>query len=109
MVSKNVCGLFLEIYSKRLEHSMRYGVDKTENGWEFDHVEAKVSTDKTAIQFFEYLHRCERISYPHNMGDFFEILWDGVLDYEVGLEEIQEKLNELGSWVSKCESEKPSW
>ena len=49
------------------------------------------------------------ISYPHDLPDLLEILWDAVEEIILTKQVLQERINDLAEWVSKCEGTRPSY
>ncbi len=98
-----------KVYSRRWGHYDTYILTKIENGW---HVRFKVHTGDCDPSGDPYLYRNfnqDHINYPSGLSMIMESLWDGANNENLTTQQIQEKLNEIAEWVSKCEKSRPSW
>lgn len=95
--------LLIEIYCPK------FGIVWTSSGWQFHCAETPFISEKDAEKFLEYLRRHEGVSYPSNIHAFFEGLWDDIAYNGLYCESIQERLEELGTWISNCSKQVPRW
>jgi len=101
---------YLRVYSNRWGHEDVYRIWKTDTGWEIKHLAingpAKPSGETT---LFSNLKQ-DYISYPYNLGDLMECLWEQINAGDISAPgEVQEKLNDIGQWISICERNTPKW
>ena len=98
----------LRVYSKRWGREEDYSVERTQNGWKIhgQHI-FEGESDKTGEpQLFDCLDR-EFIDYPAKLGEYMEWLWEKVEENQMGIEEIQKCLDDLGKWISTVEKSSP--
>lgn len=101
--------LFIKIYCSKSGVISPFEVVLTSGGWQFYCSETSLVTGKDAENFLDYLRRHEGVSYPCNISAFFEGLWDDIAYYSLHYEMIQERLQELGDWISDCSKQIPRW
>ncbi len=106
-VAKNA--FLIEIYCPKSGIILPFEVVRTSSGWQFHCSEISLLSEKGAEKFFEYLRRHEGVSYPSNIDAFFEGLWDDIACEGLHCDAIQERLEELGNWISDCSKQIPTW
>lgn len=101
--------LLIDIYCPKSGIILPFEVVRTSSGWQFPCSETLLLSEKDAKKFLEYLWRHEGVSYPSNIAAFFEGLWDDIAYERLHDETIQERLEELGNWISGCSKQIPRW
>lgn len=100
----------LRVYSNRWKNEDAYRIWKTDTGWEIKHLAINGPTKPSGEPTLFMNLSQDYISYPHNLGDFMEWLWEQIDTGEINTaDEVQEKLNDIGRWISACETNIPKW
>jgi hypothetical protein len=100
-------------YSRRWKHNEEYSPTRTPEGWSFANAGDVISTGRDArvgrkdgSGLFHFLEH-NWVSYPHDLPDYFESLWDQSADRGLTQEEVQAALDQLADWVTVCEKHSP--
>jgi hypothetical protein len=101
--------LLIHVYCPKSGIISPFEVVRTSSGWQFQCTETLLLSEKDAGKLLEYLRRHEGVSYPSNIDAFFEGLWDDIACEGLHDEVIQERLEELGNWISDCSKQIPRW
>lgn len=99
----------IEIHCPKSRIILPFEVVRTSSGWQFHCSKTALLSEKDAEKFLEYLRRHEGVSYPSSIEAFFEGLWDDIDCEELHYRTIQERLEELGDWISDCSKQIPNW
>jgi len=101
--------LLIDVYCPKSGIISPFEVVQTSSGWQFHCAETSLLSEKDGRKFLEYLRRHEGVSYPSNINAFFEGLWDDIACEGLYCEAIQQRLEELGNWISDCSKQIPTW
>ncbi len=101
----------LKIYCRRNKGYQNYGIEKIENGWDIRYMQTRFDTSicdkKGSPNLYNQLNH-DSINYPEDLGFYMEYLWNTATEDNMTDEEIQEHLNEIGTWISTVEKATPS-
>ncbi len=89
--------MFFEVYSHRWGHNDRYRIERTESGWEVEHAAINGLCDKTGHPYLFKNLKQDFISYPWDLGDYMECLWDMTDTEGLSEEEVQACLEEVAA------------
>jgi len=101
--------LEFKVYSRRWDKYDIYKLTHIPTGWGVRHIVINGECDKQGNPYLYKNFRQDFISYPHDLPDLLEILWDAVEENNLTKQELQERINDLAEWVSKCEGIQPSY
>ncbi|MDR1019792.1 MAG: hypothetical protein LBL73_03455 [Synergistaceae bacterium] len=103
------------IYTRRWGYD-HYTLTRTQNGWTLEGGSAFSAqpVDKTCESFektyaeigITRVLQHDNVSYPYNIGIFFELIWDKAAE-GADKEAVQKALNDLAEWISLCEKTVP--
>lgn len=100
----------LTYYTRRWGHNESLDFTLTKKGWHIPSGALSVSEDcdKTGAPclFEQFEH--DSVQYPHNIGMFFEWLWEEHNAERLTTEQIQEGFDMLSKWLQVVEQETPS-
>ena len=99
--------LKLEVYSNRWGHLDQYTVVRTLEGWDCRFV-SFIKGNKNGDAILNFMKH-DGISYPVSLEDDFEELWDQADKQEMSITELQNKINEISTWIIETEQKKPSF
>jgi len=96
-----------KVYSRRWGHADTYYITRNEDGWfcEFNAYSAQGDKSADPILYTILIH--DSISYPRDLPDFMDWLWNQAHQEGLKHEEVQKALDELAEWVSLCERNVP--
>ena len=98
----------IDIYSRRWEREDTYTIIRNERGWIVNHISIGGQCDKSGKPyFFENLDH-DSINYPEELPGYLDWLWQQAEDEGLSHEQVQDALNQLGTWISLCEKKSPS-
>lgn len=98
-----------QIYSNRWGHKDRYGLTRTEKGWNVSHmsyngednINYEMKTLYTAL-------RHDMISHPINIDSYLNSIWTTAKNNGLKHDEVQEMLNQVADWISQTEMNAPT-
>jgi len=97
----------LKIYTRRWGHDDTYHIKRISSGWIIGNISISGNCDKSGKPFlFENL-RHDSINYPEELPEYLEWLWEQAAEQGMGHEQVQDSLNQLGSWIATCEKSSP--
>jgi len=85
-----------------------YKIKWTENGWYIKHISINGECDKTGEPYLYKNLRQDFISYPIDLPNIMESLWESVKDDNLPKEQLQHKLNEISERINLCEMDRAS-
>ena len=100
----------LKGYSRRRGHDETYTIEKTDTGWKVNHIRRNVDDGNSDKQGIPYLFKVldqDSINYPADLGEYMEYLWEQATIKEMSEKEIQEYLDDLGTWIQIVERASP--
>jgi hypothetical protein len=97
-------------YNPRFKHNMdEFHIKRTEAGWHGGFADFYGDWGMNGEpHLYKYL-RNEYISYPVNLGSYWEDIWYRANEGKLSNEEIQDRLNQLVEWVNTTTKARPSW
>ena len=101
--------LDFKVYSRRWDKYDTYKFTRIPTGWDVRHIAINGKCDKQGNPYLYKNFRQDFISYPQDLPDLLEILWDAAEKNNLTKKELQERINDLANWVSKCEHTHPSY
>ncbi len=97
-----------KIYTRRWGHYDTYNIVRTALGWKFEGTMKSNSgeCDKSCDPYLYSTLDHDSVSYPRNIGELFEWLWEKAAD---GLceDEVQKSIEDIAEWISICERNVP--
>jgi len=94
----------LTFFTRRWGSLDSYDVERTDTGWHVHHITYEGDCNKRGEpKLYEAMNH-DAVHYPAALGDYMERLWEGAGN---GKMDVQEGLNELGAWISACETATP--
>lgn len=97
------------VYSRRYNNRVTYKLVHTKNGWHISNIAINGDSMPDGAPFLYENFNQDFISYPSNVGDFFEYVWSNLENKKITPLEAQLKINEVAEWVSRCEEFQPNW
>jgi len=101
--------LKLTYYTRRWNSQTTLTVRKTANGWHISHIAINGDTDREGVPFLEANLCQDNVKYPHDVGAYLGFVWDQLNNGEIDEVRAQKMLDEIGEWISACESSQPVW
>ncbi|MDX1491309.1 MAG: hypothetical protein R3332_08480 [Pseudohongiellaceae bacterium] len=98
-----------KVHANRWGSTSTYKVRKTDTGWHVAHIAINGDCEPDGSPFLYSNFKQDHICYPSGLGNQLEWLWRQIDECEIDWEDAQEKLQELGDWVSTCEKAEPLW
>lgn len=92
------------IYTRRWGHYDYYKVTRRINGWELSFNDT-TKCDKKCTYLLDALNN-DFVSYPYNIGDFFEWIWNEASE-GLSMNEVQQAIDDVAEWISTCEKTVP--
>lgn len=106
--------LTFEVYTRRWGHTDRYRIKRTIDGWYCSHIAIRGKCEKNGDgALFENLHH-DCVFFPEDAVKYgMEELWEAADEGEIGLEELQRRLQQVADWISHVEKAagegQPEW
>ncbi|MDO8728683.1 MAG: hypothetical protein Q7K26_02180 [bacterium] len=66
-------------------------------------------TDREGAPILEANLLQDYVKFPRNVGAFLGFIWNQLDNKEIDQERAQEMLDQVGEWISVCESQQPKW
>ncbi len=96
-----------KIYSNRWEHDDTYKLKRIENGWHVDYLYINGECNKNGKPYLFANLKQDQVNYPVNLSSYIYSLWNKAANDGLNHNEVQQYLNEISDWVSKCEKSIP--
>lgn len=71
-------------------------------------LEQHASNGDIALYWPATLHQ-DNVKFPHDVGAFLGFLWKQLDSGEIDRERAQEMIQEIGDWITVCETSQPVW
>lgn len=84
-----------------------YKIKRISTGWYIEHIVINGECDKSGEPFLYQNFRQDFISYPNDLPEIMELLWNVVEKELLTQEQLQLELNKISNWINKCEMNKP--
>lgn len=84
-----------------------YKIKRIKTGWYVKHIAINGECDKKGEPYLYKNFRQDFISYPHNLPDVMELLWEAAEKEMLTQEELQHELDKISNWINECEMNKP--
>ncbi|WP_211475017.1 hypothetical protein [Collimonas humicola] len=99
----------LKFYTRRWNSTVTLNVKKTDTGWHISHIAINGDSDpEGAPHLYANLHQ-DNVKFPHGIGGFLAYIWEQLHNEEIDRERAQQMINQLGEWISTCETSQPVW
>ncbi len=99
----------LSVFSNRWGHDDTYRIKRIKTGWHISYIAIYGDCDTSGHPYLFSNLKQDYINYPVGLGSFMTWLWEKAANEGLNKEEIQEKFNQLGYWISLCEKNTPKW
>ncbi|MNL94779.1 hypothetical protein D3C81_45710 [compost metagenome] len=99
----------LTYYTRRWNGRITLTVRKTPTGWHISHLAINGETNREGVPILESNLHQDNVKFPHDVGAFLGFVWDKLNNGDIDVERAQEMINEIGEWISACESSQPVW
>jgi len=99
----------MNIYTRRWQHDDCYSIEMTPTGWNVTQGIVGGGGDKTGFPGLKQCFEQDYVSYPANIGNYFEKIWEMIDSKAISDAKAQEHFNALGLWISTCEKATPSY
>lgn len=90
-----------KVYSNRWGHDDIYRIERTLDGWSCAFF-SKFYGDKTGSAIIQNLNH-DYISYPSNISDYFEELWEKADKNDMPVEKLEKNIQKIADWISAVE------
>lgn len=96
------------IYTRRWGHYDSYSIERISTGWKFSGMVVYNSgeCDKSGKPFLYKTLDHDSVSYPYNLGELLEWLWEKAAD-GLSESEVQAAFEDIAKWISICEKNVP--
>jgi len=97
-----------KIYARRWGHYDIYNIERTVIGWKFEGTMESNSgdCDKSCDPYLYKTLDQDSVSYPKNIGELFEWLWEKASG-GLGEAEVKKSIEDIAEWISICERNVP--
>jgi hypothetical protein len=99
----------LTYFARRRNSTVTLTIRKTSAGWHISRITINGDGDQEGAPFLNANLQQDGVEYPVHAGRFMAFIWQSLQDEEIGPERAQEMFDELGEWISTCESSQPVW
>jgi hypothetical protein len=99
----------LEFFTRRWNTDVTLDVKKTKKGWHISHMAINGETDPEGSPILIRNLDQDNVQYPEGVGGFLGFIWGQLHQEEIDSDLAQEMFDELGNWISTCESSQPVW
>ena len=96
-------------YTKRWGHKDTLRIEKTATGWHVEHLAINGESKPDGNPFVFANLTQDYVKYPTDLGPFLEYLWEQLDTGEIDDARAQQMFDQLGEWVSQCETSQPTW
>ncbi len=102
--------LKLKVYTRRQGHDDTYTITQNAKGWLVSNGNAhRGQSDNTGAPVLYSAFGQDLVSYPVNIGDYLESLWDHIQSKKVRQDEAQEYMDLVSQWLEATEKSKPKY
>ncbi len=98
-----------KVYARRWNGDVTYRLNKTDTGWHVHYIAAKGDSAPDGKPFLQSALHQDSITYPKQISQFLEFVWEKLHRTDFEPEEAQSKLQEVADWISACEKSQPVW
>lgn len=84
-----------------------YIIKRINTGWFIKHLTINGECDKSGKPFLFQNLKQDHISYPYNLSDIIEYLWEAVEHEKLNQTQLQQELDKIANWINECEINKP--
>lgn len=99
----------LKFFTRRWKSDVTLNVKKTDKGWHISHMAINGDTDQEGAPILVANLRQDNVEYPVGVGRFLGFIWQQLDDEDIDSERAQQMFDEVGKWISTCESSQPVW
>ena len=99
----------LTYWTRRWSAKTTLTLVKTESGWHISHMAINGDTDREGTPILEANLHQDNVSFPNNVGAFLGFVWDELESGNIDAPRAQDLIEEIGGWISACESSQPVW
>lgn len=106
---ENMNDLNLTYYTRRWNSRTTLAVRKIATGWHISHKAINGDTDREGVPILESNLHQDNVKFPHDLGAFLGFVWRELDSGAIDQIRAQEMLDQLGEWISACETSQPLW
>jgi hypothetical protein len=99
----------LTFYTRRWSSTVTLNVKKTDAGWHISHIAINGDADREGAPLLVANLKQDGVKYPAGLDGFMGFIWDKLHKEEIDADLAQDMMDELGTWISTCESSQPVW
>lgn len=99
----------LTYFTRRWSSNVTLRVQKTHTGWHISNIAINGDTDSDGAPILEANLKQDNVQYPEGVGGFLGFIWQQLDQGEIDSARAQSMLEELGQWISNCETSQPVW
>lgn len=99
----------LTFFTRRWSANVTLDVKKIDTGWHISHIAINGDADPQGKPILEENLHQDYVQFPHGVGGFLGFIWEQLHNQEIDAQRAQDMLDELGNWISTCESSQPVW
>lgn len=101
--------LKLSYYTNRWKAQTTLSFTKTDDGWDIQHVAHSGPCDKYGSPHLKGNFDQDNVAYPKGIDGYIGHIWQRLHRNEIDLPWAQIMFDELGEWLSTCETSAPKW
>lgn len=95
--------------TRRWNNNTTLIVCKTATGWHISNIAINGDTDPEGAPILESNLHQDLVKFPHDLGAFLGFVWGELDSGDIDDYRAQEMIDEIGRWISTCESSQPVW
>ena len=99
----------LTYHTRRWDNSATLTMRKTAAGWHISNISINGDTDTEGSPILEQNLHQDNVRFPHDVGSFLGFIWGQLNSGDIDDERTQEMIDELGEWITTCETSQPVW
>ncbi|OAI93382.1 hypothetical protein [Pseudomonas putida] len=99
----------LTYWTRRFSAKTTLKVRKTQTGWHISHIAIFGDTDHEGAPILEANLEQDNVKFPKGVGAFLGFVWEQLDEGEIDAERAQEMIQEIGDWITACETSQPQW
>lgn len=99
----------LTYHTRRWNNNTTLTVRKTATGWHISNIAINGDTNREGAPILESNLHQDLVKFPHDVGAFLGFVWGELDNGDIDAERAQEMIDEIGEWISACESSQPVW
>ena len=97
------------VYTRRWSHDDKYTIEMTPKGWHVTQGMIDGDGDRTGFPGLAECFGQDSVSYPAQIGHYFEKIWKLLNANQVSDAQAQAHFDAIGRWVSECEKATPAY